>query len=140
MCAMSLLGTILTNAEEYHKLNVLAVKIANRHKKYSLRYSRNTKTFLRLSKAVELMRMTYRYSINNIAFGLQISTRTAKKYVDSLKFYGFKAFHCIRYRLYQSKNPGMRYTLNRISKTLRAYIDGKIELLEAYFELGLEPP
>ena len=133
----SLLGKFLINADADHKKTVKSTKS---NKGYHFRYPRTNKTYLRLSKAVEIMRYTYKYSMNNIGFGLQISTRTVKKYVDSMKKIGILGINLVRSRYHRSKNSSFKRRLLTIAARIQSYIDGQIGLLELYSALGIKPP
>ncbi|MBA7491260.1 hypothetical protein ES702_01805 [subsurface metagenome] len=128
-----LLGNLLISADDRH--NAMASP-----RTYKLRYPRNISTHFRICKAIEILRYRYRYSMNNIAFGLQISTRTVQRRIKDLYEMGFKAFNCMRNRLYRSKNPSMMRTLRAISARIQSYIDGQISLLQLYSALELRPP
>lgn len=131
------LGNILIAADNAHVP----------HKKYKIskagyrhRYTRNTTTYMRTLKACEILRFHYRYSMNNIALGLQISTRTVKNRLKDLNKMGFKIFHCMRNKIWRSKNSAMKHKLMTIGARIQSYIDGRLTLLELYARLGIKPP
>lgn len=134
-----MLGEILFNAQKLHEKTSKSSSM-RQARTYQHRYPRTNTTYLRTLKAVEIMRGTYTFSMNNIAYGLQISTGTVEKRLKDLYDLGFKKFHCMKNRLFRSKNSSMMRTLRRISARIQSYIDGQISLLQLFDTLGIDPP
>lgn len=131
----TLLGSLLFNAQESHK------KIAKSDRaraSYKHRYPRDPQTFNRLLKSVEILRYKPRYSMNDIADIIGVSSRTIHNYTKKLYDLGFKAFNCMRNQLYRrSKNPSI---LHRLSRIFRAFINGELDILDVFSLTGWDPP
>jgi len=131
----SFLGTLIL---ENHEKELKRRELDKQPRTYNQRYPRNMKTHIRLLKSIEVLRYQPRYSMNKIGEILGVSSRTVHNYISRLYKIGFKAFNCMRNRLFRrSKNRSRLHALKRI---FRAFIDGKISLLDVFTLAGWDPP
>lgn len=138
----SFIGALLIQADRHHQKLKKSKELKKKSiKGYHHRYPRTITTYLKLSKAIEIMRYTYKFSMNNIGLGLKISTRTVKNYIDRAKKTGQLGINLVR-RGYstRSKNMHFKSRLLHISARVQSYLDGHLDLLTLYLKLGLEPP
>lgn len=131
-----LLGSILIAADDHRKIIINGKILPPRT--YKLRYPRTNRTHVRMLKSVELLRYKPKYSMNDIGDLLGVSSRTIHSYTKKLYVLGFKAFSCMRNKIFRrSKNSA---GLNKLKQIFRAFIHGEIDLLEVYSLTGWDPP
>ena len=133
------LGILLFNAAELNKKTSKSDAMAPRSRRgYKLSYPRNTGSFNRILKSVELLRYKPKYSMNDIGEILGVSSRTIHVYTKKLYDIGFKAFSCMRNRLYRRSKNISRW--NKLKHLFRAYIRAEIDLFSLFDALGWDPP